>query len=285
MICIVLSGLLGCSLVGVVGCQPSPDMEPSSVSASARQDTFDIARFLVSRGYRFERVLPAHRPFHTGVVAAADGGRRRILVVRAGADSAHLLGGAVFLGDYTPQFVNWVRLPDSAVSGGPEGVLSVVFDDIVDNVIATHLFKMAGDSLQVFFSDEPDVCQPATFQDLDADGVPEFVRHGESPVPGNCGEPCALRIATRFHVQLGWLQVARWHADGLVDVAYEFPEFYSRMSRGYERMHDWLRSGEADAEECRTAYWLERDLSGMFARWAHRARELGDSMVQGRGSH
>jgi hypothetical protein len=247
--------------LGLLAIALFPQPLVSQASAGARVATALLHR----QGFKVERLAASRPPFYAFIARAHDDSLPNVVVARTGHDAA-VIGKPLALGQFLPSAVRWVQLPDSIL------LLQVAFDNVVEGMVGTTLYRIHGDSVLKVFADGRDACAPASLRDLNGDGVPELLVRSEDPSHGDCGEQCEMTITESFKVTPGWVQVRQWRADHFIPAEAEFPEFYRDLARRYDAVDRWLKSDAADATECREVYWLEN--ADLFAVLAQRARDL-----------
>src|SRR6266576_2367365 len=247
--------------LGLVAIALFPQPLVSQASADARAATALLHR----QGFKVERLAASRPPFYAFIARGHDDSLPSVVVARTGRDPA-LMGKPLALGRFLPPNVRWVQLPDSVL------LLQLAYDNLVEGMVGTTLYRIYDDSVVKFFTDGRDACAPASLKDLNSDGVPELVVRSEDPSHGDCGEQCEMTITESFHVTPGWVQVRQWHAHNFISAEPEFPEFYRDLARRYDAVDRWLKSDAADATQCRDVYWLEN--GDLFAALAQRARDV-----------
>ena len=244
-----------------------------TLSAQAPSDAQAATALVRKLGFKVDRLAGTHPPYYVFIVTRHQDSVFMV-VARTGRPPA-VIGKPIGFGPFLPSEIRWVQLPNSVL------VLDVAFDNPVEGMLGTFLYRMRDDSLEKFFQDGSDSCAPAALTDLDHDGVPELLAHTEDPSHGDCGEPCEMSITERFHVTPGWLEVRRWRGGEFSLADRDFPGFYGDLARRYDAVAEWLKSDTTfEAQECRRVYWLEDQ--DFFAKLASRAREVE---ARGRETH
>jgi hypothetical protein len=238
---------------------------PQPLVSQASADAWGATALLYKQGFKVERLAASRPPFYAFIARGHDDSLPSVVVARTGHNPA-VIGKPLALWQFLPSKVHWVQLPDSVL------LLQLAFDNAIEGMVGTWLYRIHDDSVDMFFTDGPDACAPASLKDLNGDGVPKLIVHSEDPSHGDCGEQCLETITETFHVTPGWVQVRQWRAEHFMPAEAEFPEFYRDLARRYDAVDRWLKSDAADGTECREVYWLEN--ADLFAVLAQRAREL-----------
>lgn len=253
---------------------PVDSSETRSVTSrdlAGAQDRDSLAGRL-GNGYRLLKILATRGSYYAVSVEDTAASQPYVLLLQVRDDTITFL--------LNPIALEWFGLPDTggwiALEGQEVNAVFLSFEDIVEGIVGTRVYGLAGDTLAQVYRDGT-VCRPAEFRDLDRDGRYELLSYIDDPLDGQfCAHPCHLVLLEKFDIVPAWVVVQRWNGEAWVLAEREFPDFYRDLAQRYTEVDEWLREG-AGSGACPYADWLKGQQRDYFARLASRALAVAES--------